>query len=47
MMKHPWPTGPDGNGPSLELIDVPDDNTIPENWKASTSVGGTPGRSNR
>jgi hypothetical protein len=39
----PWPTGPDGNGPSLEIIDPlgnPDD---PANWRASAAVGGSPG----
>ena len=38
----PWPGEPDGNGPSLELIDPLVDNSVPTNWGAS--VGGpTPG----
>ncbi len=38
-----WPTGPDGGGPSLEIINPlgnPDD---PANWRASSVVYGTPG----
>ena len=41
----PWPVEPDGNGPTLELIDPFSDNTLAENW--STSDGnGSPGQSN-
>lgn len=36
----PWPTTPDGTGPSLELIDASVDNTIPQNWRASTTNTG-------
>ena len=43
--KEPWPTEPDGNGPTLELIDPFSDNTRPENWQASPWHG-TPGREN-
>ncbi len=42
----PWPTGPDGNGPSLELIDPTYDNSLAENWQASSDLGGTPGAVN-
>tara|TARA_B100000579_G_C22699084_1_gene788875 strand:- start:66 stop:1055 length:990 start_codon:yes stop_codon:yes gene_type:complete len=41
----PWPDAPDGNGPTLELIDPLSDNSIPENWAASNGYG-TPGRVN-
>ena len=39
----PWPEEPDGNGPTLQLIDVDLDNNTAENWLASTLMGGTPG----
>jgi hypothetical protein len=39
----PWPTEPDGNGPSLEIIDPLGDGSAPANWKASDVDGGTPG----
>jgi len=42
----PWPPPPDGDGPSLELIDASKDNVLPGSWRASEQVGGTPGRSN-
>jgi phosphatidylserine/phosphatidylglycerophosphate/cardiolipin synthase-like enzyme len=38
----PWPVEPDGNGPSLELINYHLDNSLAENWAASDSFG-TPG----
>jgi hypothetical protein len=39
-----WPVTPDGLGPSLELIDPEQDNSIPRNWRASTAVqDATPG----
>ena len=38
----PWPTSPDGNGPSLELKNPSLDNTDPANWGASLASGGTP-----
>ncbi len=41
----PWPTEPDGNGPTLELIDPELENTLPENWQASY-LWGTPGQPN-
>lgn len=40
----PWPTAADGDGPSLELIDVAFDNSLGANWIASGNYdGGTPG----
>ncbi|MEY8847895.1 lamin tail domain-containing protein [Psychroserpens sp. XS_ASV72] len=40
----PWPSAADGDGPSLELIDVTFDNTDGANWVASGFYnGGTPG----
>ena len=42
----PWPTEPDGNGPSLSLIDPNMDNGNPANWAASPEDGGTPGGEN-
>lgn len=41
----PWPTSPDGAGPSLEIIDPLADPTTPVNWRASASAGGSPGTS--
>ena len=38
-----WCDEADGNGPSLELIDVNSPNHIAFNWQASQAVGGTPG----
>jgi hypothetical protein len=42
----PWPTAPDANGPSLELKDPSLDNTLADNWSASTQLGGSPGQLN-
>jgi len=42
----PWPTEPDGNGPTLALDDPALDNALPENWGASGASGGTPGEDN-
>lgn len=39
----PWPTEPDGNGPTLELTDPNLDNNQGSHWQASSSVGGSPG----
>ncbi|MEL6633213.1 MAG: lamin tail domain-containing protein [Bacteroidota bacterium] len=41
-----WPTEPDGNGPSLELIDPDLDNNLPASWTASIVSGGSPGAAN-
>lgn len=40
----PWPTAPDGTGPTLELIDPNLDNSDGANWQASSAVGGSPGQ---
>lgn len=42
---YPWPTEPDGEGSTLELIDPDYDNALPESWKASSGYG-TPGEKN-
>lgn len=42
----PWPTTPDGTGPSLELRDLLSDNTVAANWGPSLAYGGTPGARN-
>ncbi len=36
----PWPTGPDGFGPSLVLCDLNSDNGIPANWSAAITPTG-------
>jgi hypothetical protein len=38
----PWPTAPDGSGPTLELVDDNSDNTLATSWQASLANGGTP-----
>ncbi len=42
----PWPTSPDGDGPSLELKNPSLDNSVATNWQASYVNGGTPGATN-
>ncbi len=43
----PWPTSPDGNGPSLELTDPSLDNNLATSWAASAANSiGTPGALN-
>jgi PKD repeat protein len=42
----PWPTAPDGNGPSLALIDPDYDNALGSSWDASLQNGGSPGSEN-
>jgi hypothetical protein len=42
----PWPTEPDGDGPSLSLISPDLDNSLAESWDASREDGGTPGAEN-
>ena len=39
----PWPQLADGEGHSLETVDVALDNDYPENWRASVQPGGSPG----
>jgi hypothetical protein len=41
----PWPTAPDGTGPTLELLNPVLDNALPESW-AADSQNGTPGAMN-
>jgi len=41
----PWPEEPDGNGPTLSLLDASLDNTAPASWAASPPLG-TPGAAN-
>jgi hypothetical protein len=41
----PWPVEPDGNGPTLELINPTLNNLLSESWAASTD-NGTPGAQN-
>jgi len=43
----PWPTVPDGDGPSLVLI-APEsnpDHSLPTSWRSSAAIGGNPGTS--
>ena len=42
----PWPSGPDGGGTTLELIDAGTDNAIAGSWAESNVLGGTPGEKN-
>ncbi len=42
----PWPTAPDGNGPSLVRAAMELFGNDPASWLASQQVGGTPGRPN-
>jgi hypothetical protein len=42
----PWPTEPDGSGPTLELINPGLDNALAQSWKASIAPHGTPGEPN-
>ncbi len=47
--KLPWDTIPDGNGPSLSLIEPGLNNALPQSWEASSNINsayGTPGRPN-
>lgn len=41
----PWPTAPDGGGPSLEIINPLGNPSSGANWRASHYVGGSPGGS--
>jgi len=42
----PWPTEPDGTGPTLELINPNLENDMASSWAASNAEGGTPGEKN-
>jgi hypothetical protein len=39
----PWPSAPDGSGPSLEIIDPLGNASDGANWRASTALAGSPG----
>ncbi|BBO36039.1 lamin tail domain-containing protein [Lacipirellula parvula] len=39
----PWPTAPDGGGPSLEFFNLAGDPNSGANWRASSMTGGSPG----
>ncbi|MCD4789339.1 MAG: CotH kinase family protein [Bacteroidales bacterium] len=43
---YPWTNLPDGYGPSLELINDSLNNNLPESWRASFVIGGTPCKPN-
>lgn len=46
----PWDTMPDGNGPTLSLINPGLDNALPSSWESSGNINaphGTPGRANQ
>jgi hypothetical protein len=45
LSESPWPTEPNGNGPTLELKYWAYDNALPESWAASENHG-TPGAMN-
>ena len=40
----PWPSAADGGGATLQLADPNSDPNLPASWKASSTVGGSPGR---
>ncbi|MDP7453426.1 MAG: choice-of-anchor J domain-containing protein, partial [Arenicellales bacterium] len=42
----PWPTGADGGGSSLELINASANNNVGSNWRGHGKSGGTPGAAN-
>ncbi|MFK7806324.1 MAG: lamin tail domain-containing protein, partial [Saprospiraceae bacterium] len=41
--KLPWPESPDGDGPTLQLLNASFDNALPQSWTASLISYGTPG----
>ncbi len=43
MDSYPWPVAADGSGATLAKINEIRDTESPENWRASTLTGGTPG----
>ena len=43
---NPWPSAPNGQGFTLELINPLWDNQLAENWTSSSNIGGTPGKKN-
>lgn len=44
--KEPWPEKADGDGYTLELADPTCDNALPECWRASAKMNGSPGAEN-
>src|SRR5947209_6295450 len=42
----PWPTPPDGSGPSLSRVNASGYANDSANWTSSATAGGTPGSSN-
>jgi len=38
-----WPVAADGTGNSLVVVDTDGDYNLPANWRASNTIGGTPG----
>ncbi len=44
--KSPWPTEPDGDGPTLQLIDPALDNSLPESWIGIPATPGAPNDTN-
>lgn len=42
----PWPNQPDGQGFTLSLLGTDLNNDVPSNWRASVSIGGSPGGDN-
>jgi hypothetical protein len=42
----PWPSHPDGLGPTLELAAPNEQNDLPQKWASSLVLGGTPGGKN-
>ena len=40
----PWPTAADGDGPSLEVVNLFGDYNSGTNWRASATSGGNPGK---
>ena len=42
----PWPLAADGEGYSLELLDLSSDNSLPQSWNASKNLLGSPGLAN-
>jgi hypothetical protein len=42
----PWPNLSDGTAATIELSDPSSDNALSENWYLSSSIGGTPARTN-
>jgi len=46
MVGGPWPSLPAGSGPSLELVGIDENNSLPASWRSSHFVNGSPGLPN-